>query len=111
MSGASQSTSATSRLSSVSDISWSSSQSHSCPSSLVEKLLASSNTPKMMVVDDVLSNRKMLYRLLKAYGVDACMAVDGQDALDQITPNFDEFKVIFMDNLMPIMVSVKMGLE
>ena len=58
----------------------------------------------MLVVDDTLSNCKMLQRLLKALGVDTSGAFNGQDALDQITPDFDEYKVIFMDNVMPIMV-------
>lgn len=56
---------------------------------------------KILVVDDVESNRKMLKMLLKKCSVQSCVAVDGEDAISKITPDFETYKVIMMDNLMP----------
>ena len=46
----------------------------------------------------------MLKMLLTKCAIKSATAVDGQDALDKITNDFDKYKVILMDNLMPIMV-------
>lgn len=56
-----------------------------------------------LVVDDVDSNRKMLKMLLGKCGATAVTAVNGQDAVDKISADLDSYKVVFMDNLMPVM--------
>jgi CheY-like chemotaxis protein len=56
-----------------------------------------------LVVDDVESNRKMLHMLLGKCGATAATAVNGQDAIDKIILDFGSYKVVFMDNLMPVM--------
>ena len=56
---------------------------------------------------DVMSNRKMLHLLLKHRGfalIDQC--VNGKEAVDYVSEKGnDHFDLIFLDNLMPIMVS------
>eukprot|EP01041_Mallomonas_annulata_P006971 gene6971-14164_t len=59
-----------------------------------------------LVVDDVESNRKMLMMLLRKNGIEARTAKSGQEALDLIRMNMDGYKLVFMDNLMPVMNGV-----
>lgn len=55
-----------------------------------------------LIVDDVLTNRKMLQMLLTREGLKCDMACDGTDCLDIIeSKGIDHYKLIFMDNLMP----------
>ena len=60
----------------------------------------------MFLLPDVPSNRKMLKMLLTKIDADADMAENGQIAVNMATQSIDFYKVIFMDNLMPIMVSL-----
>eukprot|EP01036_Dinobryon_divergens_P035677 gene35677-46277_t len=60
----------------------------------------------VLVVDDVESNRKMLMMLLRKNGIEARTAKSGQEALDLIRMNMDGYKLVFMDNLMPVMNGV-----
>ena len=59
-----------------------------------------------LVVDDVISNRKMLAMLLTKRGVVSMLANDGKSALDMVLHNPDAYKLILMDNLMPVMNGV-----
>ncbi len=55
---------------------------------------------------DVLSNRKMLEMLLKRKGYACDQSVHGQDAIDHVLQyGFDYYDIIFMDSVMPILVS------
>ena len=65
----------------------------------------------MCLLIDVLTNRKILLMALKKEGYESDLAKDGQEAIDlykhdQTTDNFNEYSLIFMDNTMPIMVSI-----
>jgi len=61
-----------------------------------------------LVVDDVLSNRKMLKTLLKKCGVEADVAENGLQALEMVQSRFcNEYQVVFMDNLMPVVGGVE----
>eukprot|EP01041_Mallomonas_annulata_P002749 gene2749-5415_t len=73
-----------------------------------QKLFNNSNKsfPGVLVVDDAESNRKMLMMLLKKNGVEAATADNGQKALDMIRDDMNAYKLIFMDNLMPILNGV-----
>ena len=51
------------------------------------------------------SNRKMLRMLLKKLSVEADTAEDGREGVDKIMSNADHYQLVFMDNLMPIMVT------
>ena len=64
-----------------------------------------SSTPSLiaLVVDDVMSNRKMLAMLLKKRGVEAMQVNNGQEALEMVSENPNAYKLILMDNLMPVM--------
>ena len=58
------------------------------------------NTPAaVLVVDDNEMNRRVLVHRLEAQGYAVSTAVDGQDALDQITPG--RFDLILLDLVMP----------
>ncbi len=54
-----------------------------------------------LVVDDIEENRDILASILKTVGVDVQMAVNGQDALDQMHVDLPD--IVFMDIRMPIM--------
>ena len=56
---------------------------------------------------DAPSNRKMLAMLLKKSGVASDAVENGQLALDKVAAlaDLDKYAVIFMDNMMPVMVS------
>ena len=56
------------------------------------------------VYTDSDSNRKMLRMLLKKLNIDANMAEDGKQGVEAIMEQPDDYQVIFMDNLMPVMV-------
>ena len=59
---------------------------------------------RMLVVDDAISNRKMLCRLLKRVCVEQVEAEDGEDALEKVQESISmgkEFDVILMDFVMP----------
>jgi signal transduction histidine kinase/FixJ family two-component response regulator len=56
-----------------------------------------------LIVDDVLSNRKMLNTILTKKGFTCDMAEDGVQGYEKITSDLDKFKVIFLDNFMPNM--------
>jgi len=47
----------------------------------------------------------MLAILLNKSGVVSDMAEDGQEAVDMIRKDLDYYRMIFMDNMMPHMVS------
>lgn len=57
------------------------------------------NRLKILVVDDNLSNRKLLDVILKRLGTEVVCATDGYDALEQAGTNL--FDIIFMDINMP----------
>jgi signal transduction histidine kinase len=68
------------------------------------------NTPsviKALVVDDVLSNRKMLISLLNQFNIVSEEAQNGQEAIDKIRENATNYTIIFMDNMMPVMNGVE----
>ena len=48
----------------------------------------------------------MLTKLLKTKKIECSMAEDGKVALDTIGADMDRFRLIFMDNLMPVMNGV-----
>ena len=54
---------------------------------------------------DVASNRKMLKLLLEKKGASVEMAEDGREAVGILQSRKDEIQTVFMDNLMPHMVS------
>jgi CheY-like chemotaxis protein len=58
---------------------------------------------------DVLSNRKMLKMLFKRrnFITEMSEAQHGKQAVDMVLANMDLYQLIFMDNLMPQMVSLK----
>ena len=57
---------------------------------------------KLLVVDDVMSNRKLLGRLLQNRGHTFDEASDGSVAVEMIS-NFDAYDTILMDYEMPVM--------
>eukprot|EP00607_Mallomonas_marina_P010088 CAMPEP_0182419394 /NCGR_PEP_ID=MMETSP1167-20130531/3864_1 /TAXON_ID=2988 /ORGANISM="Mallomonas Sp, Strain CCMP3275" /LENGTH=479 /DNA_ID=CAMNT_0024594303 /DNA_START=177 /DNA_END=1616 /DNA_ORIENTATION=- len=57
----------------------------------------------VLVVDDVMSNRKMLKLLLRKKGVTVEMAEDGREALSIVQSKPGYYSMIFMDNMMPYM--------
>ena len=59
-----------------------------------------------LVVLDVSSNRKMLQLILKKKGLESDLAVDGAEAVRTVTLNPNMYRIIFMDNMMPIMVLI-----
>mmetsp|Transcript_30216 Transcript_30216/g.41566 ORF Transcript_30216/g.41566 Transcript_30216/m.41566 type:complete len:767 (-) Transcript_30216:185-2485(-) len=61
----------------------------------------------VLVVDDDSSNRHMLKKLLSKYGLEVALAENGRIAVDMVMQDVDRYRLIFMDNLMPIMNGVK----
>ena len=51
------------------------------------------------------SNRKMMKMLLMKAGVNVEMAEDGSEAVKYVFADLNRFNIVFMDNLMPTMVS------
>ncbi|CAM9812763.1 unnamed protein product, partial [Ectocarpus sp. 8 AP-2014] len=64
-----------------------------------------STHPKILVVDDVLINRKLLSRILQSIGVDADTCDNGLQAV-QMCDVF-RYSLIFMDMVMPVMDGVE----
>jgi CheY-like chemotaxis protein len=62
------------------------------------------NVPrKFLVVDDTPSNSKMLSMVLKSRNIECDIAVNGQEAVDLMAAQGDQYDFIFMDFTMPIM--------
>jgi CheY-like chemotaxis protein/two-component sensor histidine kinase len=62
---------------------------------------------KHLVVDDSQINRKMLMSLLAAKGLCGDAAKDGQEAVDIILKDLEYYKLIFIDNDMPVMNGIE----
>eukprot|EP00607_Mallomonas_marina_P007909 CAMPEP_0182424006 /NCGR_PEP_ID=MMETSP1167-20130531/10128_1 /TAXON_ID=2988 /ORGANISM="Mallomonas Sp, Strain CCMP3275" /LENGTH=533 /DNA_ID=CAMNT_0024603465 /DNA_START=1049 /DNA_END=2650 /DNA_ORIENTATION=+ len=67
---------------------------------------------KVLIVDDVTSNRKMLNMLLTRKGLTADMAEDGSKAVNMVSNGGNDcrnsqYHMIFMDNMMPIMNGIE----
>jgi CheY-like chemotaxis protein/two-component sensor histidine kinase len=62
---------------------------------------------KYLVVDDSLINRKMLMSLLEAKGLCGDTAKDGQETVDIILKDLEYYKLIFIDNDMPVMNGIE----
>jgi len=71
-------------------------------------LIATNHTPYCyLIFADVLSNRKMLSKLLSRRGVDSDMVVNGREAVEKVLAmTTDHYDLIFMDNIMPVLVSL-----
>ena len=69
--------------------------------------VVSTEVAKAYVVDDVLPNRKILTSLLKQLNVVCDEAVNGKQAVEHVLANMDEYMIIFMDNIMPVMTGVE----
>lgn len=61
----------------------------------------------VLIVDDVLSNRKMLMMLLKKKGIESKMAEDGVEAINILLKKENNFDLVFMDNMMPNMCGIE----
>ena len=59
-----------------------------------------------LIVDDVLSNRKMLNTILTKKGFHCHMVEDGVQAFEEVTEKIDKYNIIFLDNFMPNMNGV-----
>ena len=57
----------------------------------------------VLVVDDSVSNRKMLCRILARDGFECTQAVDGQAAVDLVSESKGKYDMVLMDYEMPIM--------
>ena len=62
---------------------------------------AKSHNTRVLVVDDVLSNRMMTGRVLERFGFEVDYAEDGQIAVDKCQDR--SYALIMMDNMMPVM--------
>jgi len=59
---------------------------------------------KILVCDDVSSNRKMLVEIIRRQGLECEQATDGTEAVEICEQRgMDYFSLIFMDNIMPVM--------
>jgi CheY-like chemotaxis protein len=54
---------------------------------------------------DATSNCKIMSMILKKKNIDSDTAENGFVAVRMVRENYDKYSVIFMDNMMPIMVS------
>jgi CheY-like chemotaxis protein len=61
---------------------------------------------KYLVVDDSETNRKMLTNILQAKGLSGDTAEDGQEAVNTILKDLEYYKLVFIDNVMPVMNGV-----
>ena len=60
----------------------------------------------LLLVLDVASNRKMLQAILKRNGAKMVdLAENGQDAVEAALADPQKYGIVFMDNLMPVMVT------
>lgn len=73
------------------------------PSIELLQVIFDKTTFRVLVVDDADSNRKMLEMILKKKGLLTNSKENGQEAVDLILEDLDAYKLIFMDNLMPVM--------
>ncbi|CAB1110539.1 unnamed protein product [Ectocarpus sp. CCAP 1310/34] len=89
-----------------SDATESSSPSIACALDPITTLepLDSSNHPKILVVDDVLVNRKVLSRILKSVGVDADTCDNGLHAVQMCEAG--RYSLVLMDMVMPVINGV-----
>lgn len=62
---------------------------------------------RALVVDDSLTNLKVLTSMLSRFGLRCQTAVDGQEAVEIIRSNPHAFDIIFMDLMMPVMDGFK----
>jgi len=60
---------------------------------------------RILVVDDIYTNRYLLSELIKLTGNEAVQAEDGQQAIDILTS--EEIHMVFMDIEMPVMNGVE----
>lgn len=58
---------------------------------------------QVLIVDDAESNRKMLQMLLQKKGVENSSASNGDVAVSMVLQDMHRFKLILMDNLMPVL--------
>jgi len=58
---------------------------------------------KYNFIDDAF-NLKMLKMLLIKFGIEVTSAENGQVAVDLVLQDIDEYMLVLMDNLMPVMV-------
>eukprot|EP00602_Paraphysomonas_sp_CaronLab_P003234 CAMPEP_0185018422 /NCGR_PEP_ID=MMETSP1103-20130426/1154_1 /TAXON_ID=36769 /ORGANISM="Paraphysomonas bandaiensis, Strain Caron Lab Isolate" /LENGTH=613 /DNA_ID=CAMNT_0027548233 /DNA_START=927 /DNA_END=2768 /DNA_ORIENTATION=- len=68
------------------------------------------NTPKALVVDDSLMNRKMLVSMLKSWYAVIDQAADGLEALRSVQESLasaSPYDIIFMDGVMPTMGGIE----
>ena len=78
----------------------------SIPQDLTEVPEAESGSLRILVVDDVMSNRKLLVRLVKKHGHDVDDANDGHAAVEKVALALSEgrgYDAILMDHEMPIL--------
>jgi CheY-like chemotaxis protein len=61
------------------------------------------STLEVLIVDDSIPNSKMLNMLLKRKGIKSSIAENGMVAVDLVLKDFEAYKLILMDNLMPVM--------
>ena len=65
----------------------------------------------MLLLVDVLSNRKLLNLTLSKRGIDCVLACDGLECVAAVKANINHFHVIFMDNIMPNMTGVQASVK
>lgn len=58
---------------------------------------------RILVVDDAVTNRKIICRMLESYGYIVEQAINGKEAIDRIKQNAMGFDLILMDFEMPLM--------
>jgi CheY-like chemotaxis protein len=59
------------------------------------------NSKKILIVDDIFSNRLLLSSALEALGISSKSVNDGQAAIDSLVN--EDFDMVFMDIEMPVM--------
>ena len=74
---------------------------------IVPSLEIKSILSDVLVVDDSDMNRKMLHMLLNKFDLSTRMAKNGKEALEIILGDMDEYKLIMIDNLMPVMDGIE----
>lgn len=62
------------------------------------------NKPKILIVDDVFTNRILLVRIMEKFGIDTFTSENGLDAVTKC--EMTKFSLIFMDMVMPVMNGV-----
>mmetsp|Transcript_1230 Transcript_1230/g.2031 ORF Transcript_1230/g.2031 Transcript_1230/m.2031 type:complete len:237 (+) Transcript_1230:1451-2161(+) len=65
---------------------------------------SNSNRMRVLIVDDDMFNLRMLKMLLMKYGLEVTCAENGQAAFLLVQQDILNFKMVLMDNLMPVMV-------